>query len=39
MSFSSNAKAELCRAQIGKKCCALAESYGVAAFLRACRLQ
>ena len=29
MSFSSNAKAELCRAQIGKKCCALAESYGV----------
>ncbi len=29
MSFASNAKAELCRAQIGKKCCALAESYGV----------
>ena len=32
MSFSSNAKAELCRAQIGKKCCALAESYGVVLF-------
>ena len=29
MSFSSNAKAELCRAQIGKKCCALAEAYGI----------
>ena len=29
MSFSSDAKAELCRAKIDKKCCALAESYGV----------
>ncbi len=29
MSFSSEAKAELCRARIHKKCCALAESYGV----------
>ena len=29
MSFSSGAKAELCRAKIDKKCCAVAESYGV----------
>lgn len=29
MSFSGDAKAELCRAQISKKCCALAECYGV----------
>ena len=29
MSFSSDAKAELCRAKIDKKCCAVAESYGV----------
>ena len=29
MSFSSEAKAELCRAKIDKKCCAVAESYGV----------
>ena len=29
MSFSSEAKAELCKARIHKKCCALAESYGV----------
>ena len=29
MSFSSDAKAELCRAKLDKKCCALAESYGV----------
>ena len=29
MSFSSDAKAELCRARIDKKCCAVAESYGV----------
>ena len=29
MSFSSEAKAELCQAKIAKKCCALAESYGV----------
>ena len=28
MSFSSEAKAELCQAKIAKKCCALAESYG-----------
>ena len=29
MSFSSEAKAELCRERPEKKCCALAESYGV----------
>jgi len=29
MSFSSEAKAELCRGRIHKKCCAVAESYGV----------
>ena len=29
MSFSSDAKAELCRAKADKKCCAIAESYGV----------
>lgn len=29
MSFSSDAKAELCQAKIAKKCCALAESYGI----------
>lgn len=29
MSFSSDAKAELCRARVDKKCCAVAESYGV----------
>ena len=29
MSFSSDAKAELCRDKPEKKCCALAESYGV----------
>ena len=29
MSFSSNAKAELCRAKIDKKCCAVAECYGI----------
>ena len=29
MSFSSAAKAELCRDKPEKKCCALAESYGV----------
>ena len=29
MSFSSEAKAELCRGRIQKKCCAAAESYGV----------
>ena len=29
MSFSSEAKAELCQAKIEKKCCAVAESYGV----------
>ena len=29
MSFASEAKAELCKARIHKKCCALAESYGV----------
>ncbi|MBR3691917.1 MAG: DNA-binding protein WhiA, partial [Clostridia bacterium] len=29
MSFSSDTKAELCQAKIEKKCCAVAESYGV----------
>jgi hypothetical protein len=29
MSFSSNVKAELCRQMIHKKCCAVAECYGV----------
>lgn len=29
MSFSSDAKTELCQARIEKKCCAVAESYGV----------
>lgn len=29
MSFSSEAKAELCQAKIEKRCCAVAESYGV----------
>ena len=29
MSFSSEAKAELCRARIAKKCCAVAECYGI----------
>ena len=29
MSFSSAAKAELCRDKPERKCCALAESYGV----------
>jgi len=29
MSFSSDAKAELCRAKVEKKCCAVAECYGV----------
>lgn len=29
MSFSSNVKAELCRAEVHKRCCALAESCGV----------
>ena len=29
MSFSSNVKAELCRAAVQKKCCAAAECYGV----------
>lgn len=29
MSFSSNVKAELCKISMNKKCCALAEAYGV----------
>lgn len=29
MSFASQVKSELCRSQIGKKCCALAECYGI----------
>lgn len=29
MSFSSEVKAELCRATLSRKCCALAEAYGV----------
>lgn len=29
MSFSSDVKTELCRDAVGKKCCALAEAYGI----------
>lgn len=29
MSFASNVKAEICKAQLSKKCCALAECYGI----------
>ncbi len=29
MSFSANAKAELCRAPVNRRCCALAECYGI----------
>ena len=29
MSFSSNVKAELCKDSMGRKSCAVAESYGV----------
>ena len=29
MSFSSNVKAELCRAQVSRRCCAVAECYGI----------
>ena len=29
MSFSSNVKGEMCRAPVNRRCCALAESYGV----------
>lgn len=29
MSFASSVKAEICKAQLAKKCCALAECYGV----------
>ena len=29
MSFSNNTKAELCRDPLARKCCALAESYGL----------
>ena len=32
MSFSSSVKAELCRAAVSRRCCALAESYGVLLF-------
>lgn len=32
MSFSSEAKAELCRMNRKKKCCAVAEAYGVALY-------
>ena len=32
MSFAAKVKAELCRAALGKKCCAIAESYGVLLF-------
>lgn len=36
MSFSSNVKAELCRIQINKKCCAVAESFGVLLYCNTC---
>lgn len=29
MSFASDVKQELCKAQINRKCCALAECYGI----------
>ena len=29
MSFSSDAKAELCRVPLSRHCCAVAEAYGV----------
>ena len=29
MSFSSDVKQELCRAQLSRKCCAQAEAYGI----------
>ena len=32
MSFSSDTKAELCRAGLQKHCCALAEAYGILLF-------
>lgn len=32
MSFSSEAKKEICRQELGKKCCALAECYGALLF-------
>ena len=32
MSFASNVKAEMCRPAIGKKCCAVAECFGVLLF-------
>ncbi len=32
MSFSGDAKAELCRAPVNRPCCAVAEAYGVALF-------
>ena len=34
MSFASDCKAEICRAKIDKKCCAVAECYGVLLFCR-----
>ena len=36
MSFSSEAKAELCQQRPDKKCCALAESYGVLLYTSPC---
>jgi len=36
MSFCSNVKAELCRLPLNKKCCAVAEAYGVLLFCNTC---
>ena len=36
MSFCSNVKAELCRLPVHKKCCAVAEAYGVLLFCNTC---
>ena len=36
MSFCSNVKAEICRLPMNKKCCAVAEAYGVLLFCNTC---
>ena len=36
MSFSSETKEELCRASLGRECCALAEAYGVLLYCHTC---
>ena len=39
MSFSADVKTELCRDSLGKKCCALAEAYGVLLYCNAFSLR